>query len=78
MSEINPQDFGELKAQVAMLTKQNDIVNNKLDAQNETLKSMKEVLDKAQGGWRMLVTVGTVCAGLGAGIVSLFELVKQK
>jgi hypothetical protein len=39
--------------------------------------SIHDAIMKAQGGWRMLVIVGTASAAIGAFITSLFGLVHK-
>lgn len=61
---VDPQEFGELKAEVAALRRDNDRLLELLEKMNERLVGIEKNLSEARGGWRVLVFVGGVIGGL--------------
>lgn len=59
VSEIDPQEFGALKNEVASLRRD-------LEDINETLKQVNATLQEARGGWRTLMWLAGAAASLGA------------
>jgi hypothetical protein len=68
MSDINPQEFGELRAQVAMLIKSDAEKNDLLQAMARDMTAIRLQLAEAGGGWRMLVALGGASGTLGAAL----------
>lgn len=64
MSASVEQIVGDLQARVANLEKASDRIETKLDEAISTLNS-------AKGGWRMLLVIGTVFAGIASFIVTV-------
>ena len=62
MSEIDLQQYGRLEQQVTQLT--DDVEKMQLD-----IKAIKELLERASGGWKTLVWVGGAAAA-GASALS--------
>ena len=65
MSEINPREYGQLEATVAQLEREI----------HETRKDVRELLtkvNKAEGGWKVFLLVGSACATVGALAAKLF------
>jgi hypothetical protein len=60
VSDIDPQEFGALKAEVASLRRD-------LGTINETLKEVNATLQEARGGWKTLMWLSGAAATLGAG-----------
>lgn len=59
MSEINPREYGQLEATVAQLEREI----------HETRKDVRELLtkvNKAEGGWKVFLLIGSACAAVGA------------
>ena len=55
MADIDPQQFGELKATVAQLERT-------MEDLNEAVKRSTAQLDQARGGWRVLIAVASAGA----------------
>lgn len=58
-NEIDRRDYGKLEAQVEQLTK--DVHTLK-----ETVETMRDLMQNAMGGWRVLMMVGGAAGTLGA------------
>lgn len=65
---IDPQEFGELKAEMTAQRRDLDRLAKAVEALAVEMASVKDTLSTAQGGWRMLMAVGGAGASLGAGI----------
>ena len=63
MSDIDPQEFGELKAQVAFLVDHIKELRTKVD-------KIDERMAEAKGGWKALMLLGGGSATFGAGITA--------
>ena len=59
MSDIDPQEFGALKNEVASLRRD-------LEEFNQTLKAVNATLQEARGGWKTLMWMAGAAASLGA------------
>lgn len=57
--DVNPQEFGRLQAEVQSLRRE-------VDRLIPAVEALTRALNETQGGWRMLVTVGTVGAAIGS------------
>lgn len=64
MSDINPQEFGELKAEVRMLVTAVRDLDGKVD-------TIHDKLTEAKGGWKVLMGLGGASSVLG-GLVTWF------
>ena len=59
MTDIDPREYGKLEATVSQLQKEI----------HETRQDVRELLSKvnrAEGGWKIFLMVGTACATIGA------------
>lgn len=68
MSEINPREYGQLEATVAQLEREI----------HETRKDVREILtkvNKAEGGWKVFLLIGSACAAVGAIAAKVFTYV---
>jgi hypothetical protein len=59
MAEFDPQEFGRLQAQVEQLLESVKTLSGKVD-------NMSQQMSEASGGWKVLMALGTVSAGLGS------------
>lgn len=57
--DISAQDFGRLQAEVAALRRE-------VDRLIPAVEELTRALNQSQGGWRVLVTVGTIGAAIGS------------
>lgn len=64
MSDIDPQEFGELKAEVRMLIGAVRDLDGKVD-------TIHDKLTEAKGGWKVLMGLGGASSVLG-GLVTWF------
>ena len=64
MSDIDPQEFGELKAEVRMLVTAVRDLDGKVD-------TIHDKLTEAKGGWKVLMGLGGASSILG-GLVTWF------
>lgn len=71
MGSIDPQEFGELKAQVGFLVDQMKELRPKVEAID---KRMAE----ARGGWKVLMFLGGGAGALGAGLGAWLTHLVQK
>ena len=68
MNDIDPQQFGELRAQVQMLLKSDEEKTELLRALSENVTAMRLQMAEASGGWKVLMALGTVSASLGGAV----------
>lgn len=69
MSDIDPQEFGRLQAEVVALRRDNDRMLELLDKLTTTVDSINDKLSEAKGGWKLLMLLGGSAATLG-GLIS--------
>jgi hypothetical protein len=69
MSEINPQEFGRLQAQVAALEKS-------MAAMQADVRVIRDAVTEARGGWRTLLLLGGAAATMGGAIAWALQHVK--
>lgn len=67
--EYNPVEFGRLQEQVAGLQ---DAVQ-KLD---NSVQKLTDALSESRGGWKVLVTLGTVAVAVSSGVAWIFAKLK--
>lgn len=65
MADIDPQQFGELKAQVATLIERDREMAASLQAMAASLQAMQLQMAEARGGWKLMVALGGAAASLG-------------
>lgn len=65
MSEIDPQEFGRLQAEVSSLRRDNDRMLDLLEKLTEKIDSIEQKLSEAKGGWRVLMLIGGASAAVG-------------
>jgi negative regulator of sigma E activity len=68
VSEIDPQEFGRLQAQVETLIASDATKTALLQALAEDMQAVRLQLAEARGGWRLLVGLGGAAASVGAAI----------
>jgi hypothetical protein len=61
MSDIDPQEFGELKAEVRMLIGAVRDLDGKVD-------TIHDKLTEAKGGWKVLMGLGGASSMIGAAV----------
>jgi hypothetical protein len=66
MSEINPQEFGRLQAQVETLISSDREKTDLLKTLAEDMTAVRLQLAEASGGWKVLVLLGGASATLGS------------
>jgi hypothetical protein len=66
MSDIDPQEFGRLQAQVEQLLEDNRLNTETLNAMASAIQSMQLQMAEAKGGWRVLMLLGGAAAGAGS------------
>lgn len=69
MSEIDPQEFGHMKAQITMLIKANEESQELLRRLAADMTAVRLQLAEARGGWKLALLMGGAAASFG-GIVS--------
>ena len=66
MSDIDPQEFGRLQAQVEMLLKSNQTLTDALEALTASVTAMRMEMAEAKGGWKVLMLLGGASASVGS------------
>lgn len=66
MSEIDPQQFGRLQAQVETLIRSDAEKTEILTAIGENMTAMRLQMAEAKGGWKVLMLLGGASASLGS------------
>lgn len=57
--DISAQEFGRLQSEVSALRRE-------VDRLIPAVENLTQALNQTQGGWRVLVTVGTIGAAIGS------------
>lgn len=72
MSEIDPQEFGELKARVELLLKSDTEKAALLRELSENVTAMRlemaEMMGQVRGGWKLLTAIASASTVVGGGI----------
>jgi hypothetical protein len=66
VSEIDPQQFGQLQAQVQQLLASDSQKTALLQTLASDMTAVRLQLAEAKGGWRLLVALGGMSATLGS------------
>jgi hypothetical protein len=66
MSAIDPQEFGEVRADVRTLMQNDREKTDSLRALVEAVQAIQVQLAEAKGGWKLLVGLGGAAASLSA------------
>ncbi|HWU01078.1 MAG TPA: hypothetical protein VN229_25790 [Terriglobales bacterium] len=69
--EIDPQQFGELRATVAQLERT-------MEALNATVQRLTTHFDQARGGWKVLVAVASAGAAAATAFSWLLDHVQMR
>lgn len=72
MSEIDPQEFGQMKAEIAGLRRDTDKQTRMLESLVTEMGAVRAQMAEAKGGWRVLMFLGGAAGAAGAGIGSYF------
>jgi acid phosphatase family membrane protein YuiD len=72
MTEINPQEFGQLKAEVAGLRRDTDRQTKMLEDLVTDTKKMANEMAEARGGWKVVMFFGGGMGVLGASVATFF------
>lgn len=73
MSDIDPQEFGALKAQVAALLESDREKTELLRGLSENVTAMRLQMAEAKGGWRMLLLIGGASATFGGLVMGIAQ-----
>lgn len=65
MSTIDPQEFGELRAQVQRLLESDREKSDQLATISENVTAMRLQMAEARGGWKVLAAIGGASATAG-------------
>lgn len=65
MSDIDPQEFGRLQAQVQQLLESNKVLTETIATLSTAVQSMQLQMAEAKGGWRALMLIGGASATFG-------------
>ena len=73
MSDIDPQEFGRLQAQVELLLKSDEQKTELLERLAADMGAIKLQLAEAKGGWKLLMALGGGAATLGSGLTWVIQ-----
>jgi hypothetical protein len=65
MSDIDPQEFGRLQAQVERLLESDRVKTELLETMSVAIQAIQLQLATAKGGWKALMLLGGAAATLG-------------
>lgn len=68
MGDINPQEFGRMKAEIEGLRRDTDKQTHMLEGLTKTVDSMAGQMAEVRGGWKVLMFLGGSAGALGAGL----------
>jgi hypothetical protein len=71
MSEIDPQQFGRLQAQVETLIRSDQEKTELLQSLAEDMAAIRVQFAEAKGGWKLLLMLGGSAATAGSGLTWL-------
>jgi len=66
MTDINPVEFGVLKAELAAQRRDIDRIVGRLDELTQSVQKIEKTLSEARGGWKALAWVSGISGSLGA------------
>lgn len=66
MSDIDPQEFGRLQAQVEQLLESNRVLTETVATMSTAIQSMQLQMAEAKGGWKVLMLLGGASATFGS------------
>lgn len=75
MSDIDPQEFGHLQAQVEQLLASNRLLTETVTTLATAVHAMQLQMAEAKGGWKVLLLLGGASAtvgGLATGLLTHF------
>jgi hypothetical protein len=72
MALIDPQEFGELKAQVRMLLQMEQERSADMRAMTKSMDDMRQQMAEARGGWKFLMLLGGSASALGSLVTWFF------
>lgn len=73
MSDIDPQEFGQLQAEVLAQRRELERLAEANEKMASSLGAIQRQLSEARGGWHTLVLLGGAAATLGAGVTWLMR-----
>jgi hypothetical protein len=68
MSDIDPQEFGRMQAQVELLLRSDAEKTELLKALAADVSAMREQMAEARGGWKLMMMLGGASAAFGGAI----------
>ena len=66
---VNLREYGRMEAQVEQLTQD-------VHALKETVETMRDMMQQAQGGWRAIALISGIAGTFGAGVAWVVTHVK--
>lgn len=75
MTEIDPQEFGRLQAEVEALRRDTDTQTKMLAQLVADVSTMRIQMAEAKGGWRMLMLLGGGAAAAGGTVMAVLQKV---
>jgi len=66
MTDINPVEFGALKAELAAQRRDIDRIVGRLDELTQSVQKIEKTLSEARGGWKALAWVSGISGSFGA------------
>lgn len=78
MSQIDPQEFGEMRANVRSLLASDEKRTELLEGMSRSISAIQLQLAEAKGGWKLFIGLGGAAASFG-GVVAwiIHEFVKR-
>lgn len=68
VSEIDPVEFGALKAELAAQRRDIDRIVARMDEMTDAVRKIERTLSEARGGWKALVWVSGISGTLGSAL----------
>ena len=65
MTDINPVEFGALKAELAAQRRDIDRIVGRLDELTQSVQKIEKTLSEARGGWKALAWVSGISGSFG-------------
>lgn len=77
-SEVDPQEFGEVKATVAQFGKSMDDLKDEMAKLTATVAALNKRLDKARNWWQLLLIQGSIISAAAVAGAWLWDHIPHK
>ena len=73
----NARELASHSTEIKHLQNDMDKLSTDMEEVKDALREISQTLSAAKGGWHMLMVVGSITAGVGAGVTWFFDFMKH-